>query len=205
MARAIAVVAGLGVLAWALIIAAATAFGARRPDRIPWPDAGFRACDLPCWSHITPGRTAFSEVVPLLNRTLPSDARLLVSGSQVDFWTQAADAPFYGYLYDAHGAVRTMTMHVELPVGQLLQRLGAPGCVWTEEGNTGDQALTVYWETPTGMIAASVLVNRNHWGPNTRTQTLLVAEPYPACGRDAIQWRGFAPYTHYARWMADLR
>ncbi len=191
-------VSGLIALLWALALAVVPALSARLPDQTPWPDAGFRACALPCWSNITPGQTPFSQVVPLLNHTLPPDSRLLVSGSQVDFWTQIGDRPFYGYLYYAGGSVGNLSMHVELTVGQVLRRLGAPGCVYLEEVNTGDRLIAAYWETPRGLVGVLVPMIADRWGPKSQTTTLFLASSQPACNRDkAAAWRGFAPYSRY--------
>lgn len=139
----------------------------------------------------------------MLSGTLPSDARLLVSGSQVDFWTQTGDSPFYGYLYYTQGTVGNMSMHVELTVGQIMRRLGQPGCVYMEQVDTGERLMAVYWETTVGMVGVLVPIHNNRWGPNNRTQTLFLGGPQQACNREkAAHWRGFAPYTRYIEWLS---
>ncbi len=197
---------GLILVVWALTIAVLVPLSARLPNRAPWPDAGFRACELPCWSNITPGQTAFSEVVPLLTNTLPSNARLLVSGSQVDFWTQTGETPFYGYLYYSKGSVGNMSMHVELTIGEMIRRLGAPGCVYLEQVDSGEKLFAVYWESSAGMVGVLIPVSDNRWGPNNQTSTLFLGSPQAACSRDkAAAWLGFAPYARYRQWMSANR
>ncbi len=190
-------VAGLVVALWALVVLATTTLGARRADPIQW-QSGFEVCDLPCWSGITPGQTRFADVAPLLQRTLSPDSRLLVSGSQVDFWTEANGAPFYGYLYYAKGSVDNVQMHVEFPVGQIIRRLGAPDCVYLETLVTGEHLLAIYWEMKIGMVGALVRLDHERWGPNSAIGTLFLNSPQAACNRDdAVRWRGFAPFAYY--------
>lgn len=198
MTRPVAQLSGLIVIVWALVLAAVPALGARLPDRTPWPEVGFGVCELPCWSNITPGQTPFSDVVPLLNTTLPSDSRLLVSGSQVDFWTQTGDRPLYGYLYFAAGSVGNISMHAELTVGKMVHQLGTPDCLYLESVDNGGKLFAVYWETPNGMVGALVPSIAGRWGPTTQTATLFLASPQPACNRNkATAWRGFAPFSRY--------
>lgn len=182
-----------------LLVAIAPALGTPRVHEATWI-SGFRACALPCWATITPGRTPFDEAATRLRAVLPSFSQIGTSTSQINVSTAAASGGVTGFLLYIDGVVGYMRLFAALPAGEMVRQLGTPDCVWLEQSDTSGIVQVVYWETETLSVGAMFQVNdRVTWTPETRTTNLWMDTTGRACdGELALRWIGFAPLRRYA-------
>jgi hypothetical protein len=189
-----------------ILCSAVPALGKRATvDDPAWHAFGFDVCALPCWAGITPGQTSFDKAFDLLVRHVPTlNTRVLMSGTQIIF---SAYVPEYadGFIYYSQGEVGNIRLSVQLPLIQLIERLGTPSCFFYGEGSYDTLgSLTVYWELDGVLIAGLVTPGDGDVQPTTSIDAVAFNPDEPACNHEeTLPWLGFAPRWRYEQ--ADLR
>lgn len=190
----------------AILCGAVRAFGARPyTDDPDWTAFGFAACALPCWAGITPGETEFPQAYDLLLKHVPGlRTRVLLNGVQINFTAQSDRQPAGGLVSNVQGFADIITLSLQLPLGQLVSRLGTPDCYFNTP-NAPDPwgEMTVVWQMDHTVLTANLARSTEAVGLSTPIQSLVLRTANAICAEDdALPWIGFAPrwrYPHYAR------
>jgi hypothetical protein len=164
-----------------------------------------QTCTLPCWGGILPGETPFEDVIPLLIQNFPNsvDSPPVLAGSLVSFGVIVDNQPVSGVVFYDRGRAGTIQLHLSLPLSDLLETLGAPGCVRyrTDENSTAPVLLT-FWQIDD--LSITTLLNTDGYRrlePGMTAQDLNINADGEICGADAIPWMGFAPLWRYKTTM----
>lgn len=190
-----------------------TVIGSRySSEATQWAALGFTHCALPCWAGMTPGETPFdtTQIAYQVVQTFRDPStNLVLSGSQINFWTRAADPqqPLTGLIFYtdreyAGGVIGDIRLSFSLPIWQLIANLGEPDCVWTEAtmGPQSRRVLAVYWEDGDGVSIGTLLAvdARGSWHPATHIDSFWISVTSSACDQpEATPWMGFASFFRY--------
>src|SRR5690606_25812707 len=184
-----------------ILCSAVPALGKRATIDVPaWHAFGFAACALPCWAGITPGETSFDKAFDLLVQHVPSlNTQVLMSGAQIPFSANLADQYASGFLYYNQGEVGNIRLSVQLPLIQLIERLGTPSCYFSGESSyDGLGSLTIYWELDGVLIAGLISQGTEDVQPTTPVDGVAFSPDESACDlAETHPWLGFAPRWRY--------
>jgi len=189
------------LLLCALLCAAIPALGARQtaPDEA-WLKFGFAACDLPCYAGIMPGQTSFDQVTALLTRHIAViDPLMIDGGASINFWGWIASQQLSGLIRYNQGQVGEIRLDLLLPVGELIEHLGAPDCILSGAGSDAQADTVIFWERQGVSIGAVLAPDPQaiNLSANALALWLRDVQPEDCALRGAIRWQGFAPLWDY--------
>ncbi|MBZ0293225.1 MAG: hypothetical protein K8L99_11725 [Anaerolineae bacterium] len=193
----------LVVSVWMVLLVCATATVAlfRRPALSTLPESlasrpGFDICALPCWANLIPGETRYGDSSRTISEALPqADLDFFPSLMQVDFKILQDGETTYGAIYEDRGRIGGLRLEANTPVWQLLDLLGEPACVQSNQVlQNSMRVLTLYWMLETSSITGILTVSETgHWRPDQPVSTLFILYDVDPCvTRLTLPWRGFA-------------
>lgn len=167
------------------------------PDDARWADSGFAVCELPCFADITPGKTSFRQVTPLLRSNITTLDRLYNSGSVINFWAQ--NQRFSGSFRDESGVVVEVHLNTSIPLEPFLAAVQAPDCIVVGTPEHPQRRFSVVWVRKHVSIGAVLNTETEINIKQTRILALWMQNSIPddCAAGDARAWHGFAPLWAY--------
>jgi hypothetical protein len=162
-----------------------------------WHYFHFDACELPCFSGITPGKTSFQNAPSLLRRNLAQiGTEIHSTGLSLQFIGSTLTRDFAGFARADQGVVSDMSIVAIVPVDHLIEQLGMPDCILLSDQSDVPGA-SLFWVRDSVAINAVLDQFTLTLRANVKLLYMYAFETDVCAHFNAPLWHGFAPAWKY--------